>query len=239
MGPTTSVARNIYYRHASTDPRRRRSLHDAQTEVIDTVRMQCDRLDALLGAGEIVDFLKIDVEGAELRVLQGAESLLRDQRVLFIRAEFQLVPYYDEHPLLCDQHRFLADRGFRLLDVELAHPRYRRGPTDLPDRSDRGLLLAGDALYSLDPDRLELAPMTRQRIAAIALAFGLTGYALSLMQEARLLSPADIAALETALAAPPARRFRRKLLDAWVAFPYRVRDALLSLRSRLNTRKSA
>ncbi len=236
MGETTPIARNIYFKHPGDDPRRRGSLHDVQTEVLSTETLQCKRLDELFADGEVVDFLKIDVEGAELRVLRGAEALLRERRVLFVRAEFQLVPYYAEHALLCDQHRFLEDRGFRLLDLDFAHPRYRRGSIDLPDRSDRGLLLAGDALYSLDPDRLELPPIVRQRIAAVALAFGLTGYGLSLIQEASLLPDDDIASVAAALAAPPARSLQGRLLDAWVAFPYKVRDLLSSLRGRLNLR---
>jgi FkbM family methyltransferase len=234
MGPTTSVARNLYFRHPKSDARRRGTLHDVQTEVVGTQKVQCERLDQLVGREEVVDFLKIDVEGAELRVLQGAESLLRERRVLFIRAEFQLVPYYAEHPLLCEQHRLLSEHGFRLLDLEFAHPRYRRGPTDLPDRSDRGLLLAGDALYSLDPDHLDLSPLMRQRIAAVAFAFELTGYGLSLIQEASLLTPQEIADVAAALAQPPARSIRRKLLDTWVAVPYKTREALLWVRARMN-----
>lgn len=239
MGETTPIARNIYFRHGGNDARRRGTLHDVQTQVVGVASMECKRLDELLVRGEIVDFLKVDVEGAELRVLQGAEAMFREQRILFIRAEFQLVPYYAEHPLLCDQHRFLEDRGFRLLDLEFAHARYHRGPTDLPDRSDRGLVLAGDALYSLDPDRLDLSPMVRQRIAAVALAFGLTGYGLSLIQEAALLPEPEVSSIASALFEPPARSLQGRLFEAWVAFPHKVRDFLHSLRARLNSRRSS
>lgn len=233
MGPTTDVARNIFYRYpGNDDPRRRRSLHDLHTEVKEVIELDCRRLDELMGDDEVVDLLKVDVEGADIRVLQGAEKLFRERRVLFIRSEFQMVPYYEEHPLLADQHRYLADHGFRLLDLELNHPRYRRGGTDLPDRSDRGLLLAGDALFALDPDRLDLTPLERQRIAALALAFELNGFGLSLVEEAGLLAPPQQRALAQALAQPPARSLQGRLLDAWVEFPHRVKGLAQRLRGR-------
>lgn len=233
MGETTPIARNIYFRHPKGDPRRNASFHDVQTEVMSAEEMGCRPLDELLVEGETVDFLKIDVEGAELRVLKGAEKLLRERRILCIRTEFQLVPYYVEHPLLCDQHRFLEDHGFRLVDLEFAHARYRRGHTDLPDKSDPGMPIAGDALFALDPDRLDLSPLQRHRIGVLSMALGQPGFGFSLLEEARLLSGADLAALTAAMAAPPARSLQGRLLDAWQAFPYRVRDLLYSLRRRM------
>lgn len=232
MGETTPIARNIYFRHPQGDPRRNASFFEVQTEVMRTEEMDCRRLDELLVDGETVDFLKIDVEGAELRVLKGAEKMLRERRILYIRTEFQLLPYYAEHPLLCDQHRFLEDHGFRLVDLEFAHARYRRGSTDLPDKSDPGLPIAGDALFSLDPDRVELSQLQRHRIGVLAMALGQPGFGLSLLEEARLLPDATLAELASVMAQPPARSLQGRLLDAWQAIPYKVHGVLQSLRRR-------
>lgn len=40
------------------------------------------------GANKQIDFIKIDVEGAELMVLQGAERLLKDKAIKFIQVEY-------------------------------------------------------------------------------------------------------------------------------------------------------
>jgi FkbM family methyltransferase len=57
-------------------------------------------------------FLKLDVQGFEYKVLQGAEQFLR--QVCGIQIELSLVPLYDGehlfHPMLCE----LEDRGFDL-----------------------------------------------------------------------------------------------------------------------------
>jgi FkbM family methyltransferase len=46
-------------------------------DCIHEVTVECDRLDTIIGPEPAVDFLKVDVEGAELLVLQGAVELLR------------------------------------------------------------------------------------------------------------------------------------------------------------------
>jgi FkbM family methyltransferase len=62
----------------------------APTDVKDRVReveVQGDRLDAVLSPGYRVDFLKVDVEGAELKVLQGAaETLKRDRPTILFES---------------------------------------------------------------------------------------------------------------------------------------------------------
>ena len=47
----------------------------------DTLEVEAVTLDALLFDQPIVDLLKIDVEGAELMVLQGALNLIKNQRI--------------------------------------------------------------------------------------------------------------------------------------------------------------
>jgi FkbM family methyltransferase len=46
-------------------------------DCVQEVTVECARLDTIIGPGHVVDFFKLDVEGAELPVLQGAAELLR------------------------------------------------------------------------------------------------------------------------------------------------------------------
>jgi FkbM family methyltransferase len=55
-----------------------------QGEVIDDITVQVERLDAVIPDDLPIQFLKIDVEGGELGVLQGSQSLLRRWRPLVV-----------------------------------------------------------------------------------------------------------------------------------------------------------
>ena len=55
----------------------------------------------------------MDVQGAELLVLQGADNILHNTRI--IMTEVGLKPYYEGHTLKADIDEYLFARGFREL----------------------------------------------------------------------------------------------------------------------------
>jgi FkbM family methyltransferase len=57
-----------------------------------------------------VDYLKIDVQGAELDVLKGATRVLKDALVIHTEVEFS--PIYRGQPLFADIDQFLRAQGF-------------------------------------------------------------------------------------------------------------------------------
>lgn len=71
-------------------------------------------LDAWLAesAGAGPDYLKVDVQGAELDVLRGAERALADVRAVEVEVEFQQL--YEGQPLFADVDVWLRERGFAL-----------------------------------------------------------------------------------------------------------------------------
>jgi FkbM family methyltransferase len=71
---------------------------------IDTHRL--DDVKEVSGA----DYLKIDVQGAELDVLKGAARVLKD--VLVVQTEVEFVPIYRGQPLFSDIDSFLRAQGF-------------------------------------------------------------------------------------------------------------------------------
>ncbi len=181
------------------DERRYNSFEKMVTTVKETVSVPCRTLDDIIGTERVCDFLKIDVEGAELRCLKGAKRLFSEKRVLFVYTEFVAFHYYQEHCVLGDQHTFLNDHGMRLLDIDMGHASYRRSAEDLPESADRRLLHAGDAFFCLDPDTNALTPYERQRIAAMCFIFGFNSFALTLLREAGLNSTQDIEAIRRAI----------------------------------------
>ena len=67
---------------------------------------------AELNSIKYVDHLKIDTQGSELLVLEGAKKLLENIRTLEIEVEFN--PIYKGQPLFSDVDVFLRQRGFVL-----------------------------------------------------------------------------------------------------------------------------
>jgi FkbM family methyltransferase len=84
------------------------------TQETGTVRVRVAPLPALL-TGEPLDppvLLKIDVQGAELDVLAGAEALL--PRIAWIYVECSYLELYEGQALVGEVEAFLGARGFRL-----------------------------------------------------------------------------------------------------------------------------
>ncbi|MFN3299531.1 MAG: FkbM family methyltransferase [Sediminibacterium sp.] len=73
------------------------------------------RLDSYLQKEEInfVDFAHLDVQGAELKVLQGMGSFINKLKVLWI--EVENIELYKGQPLKNDLHRFLKHNNFQLI----------------------------------------------------------------------------------------------------------------------------
>lgn len=85
-------------------------LHSARTVRVLTLDRFCG------GQGiERIDLLKIDSQGYELRVLEGARSMLQEARIPLIYLEVCFVRCYEEQPLFQDVYRYLYDRRYRLV----------------------------------------------------------------------------------------------------------------------------
>jgi hypothetical protein len=195
----------------------------AITKVTGVEPIDCVALDDVIDGSAVVDLFKLDVEGAEFACLQGAARLLESHRVMLIYTEFVALPYYTVHDVLGAQHLFLNERGYRLIDIELRHPTYRRGGHAIPETADRRMLHAGDAFFILDPDRVVMDAVSKQRLAAILLVFGFSSCALSLLDEAGLTSKADIDRIEAVVSRTMTTR---RLLRMWNGLPAKVMGAL-------------
>ena len=95
-----------------------------------------------------VDFIKMDVQGAELDVLQGGDQVLAS--VLAIVTEVEFVPLYKGQPLFGDVDAYLRGRDFmfhKLLGVSgrVMKPLARNGNVRYPMQ-----LMWSDALFTCD-----------------------------------------------------------------------------------------
>lgn len=89
-------------------------------EVQSSTPIDTQRLDDAVA--EDVDYLKADVQGAELILLQNGTRVLSQAVAVQVKVEFQ--PIYRQQPLFGDLERFLGAQGFWLKDI--VDPGYRR-----------------------------------------------------------------------------------------------------------------
>lgn len=172
------------------------------TQVVGSIDVEVTTLDSVpLPYGNDLDVLKLDVQGAELDVLRGADRRLSGQ-VLTVIAEASFVELYEGQGMFADLDRHLRGHGFELFDICYRRwSRRRLGPAYAGMRV--GQMTYGDVLYLKDPlaaDGMALAPEKLMKLTALAEFFSLPDYALELIDHARSRGDID-AARASALAA--------------------------------------
>lgn len=104
------------------------------------------------------DFMKLDVQGAELQILKGAGNLL--DNVLGLEVEVEFVEHYENQPLFGDVCELLTKQGFEFIDF----PNLCRW--ERHDFTGYGQCVWGDALFLRTPENMDLASMSNNKLSA-------------------------------------------------------------------------
>lgn len=118
-----------------------------------------------------IDFIKIDIQGAELDVFQGGEAVLAD--TLAVVTEVEFVPLYENQPLFGDVSAYLHERGlwfhkFLGMSGRTLKPLVMRGDPNFASQH-----MWSDAVFMRSPAKLDrLAPAQVLKLAVLALLYG-------------------------------------------------------------------
>lgn len=139
---------------------------------------------------EDASFIKLDVQGAELEILSGAQRLLTNA-LLALRVEVSFVPIYKGQPLFADIDNELRRYGFmpqRFLEL---HAWRRTTKTKLPELADgplpysQGQMIHGDVLYFRHPETMpddgSAALEALLKAALLAIAYGHIDHAAAIL----------------------------------------------------------
>ncbi len=120
---------------------------DAQRfEAREEIIIQTQTIDFLAQNKEIdsIDFVKIDVQGGELAVLQGGEDFFK-KNLVGLEVEVEFSPMYQDQPLFSDVDIFARGKlGLELWDIRKTYWKYNQDKYRAPLK---GRLIFGDALY--------------------------------------------------------------------------------------------
>lgn len=108
-------------------------------EIVRTQELTLQRLETVLDIQP--DAMKIDTQGTELHVLQGAGKLL--DRTIAVEIEVEFVEQYVGQPLFADIDAFMRSKGFTLRGLRRTY--WRKNAVHLSAQG--GQLIHGDALY--------------------------------------------------------------------------------------------
>ena len=129
-----------------------------------TEKVSTKRLDDLTGI-PLIDFLKMDVQGSELTILENGSKKLKD--CIAIQLEISFIPLYENQPSFGDIDRWMRLNGFvphRFIDIKkwAISPTIFNGNPNIPGNQ----LLEGDIVYIKDP--LKLTKISNRQLKILA-----------------------------------------------------------------------
>ena len=148
---TLHLYSELGYSSTLTLSERYQRLFTGPLPITGSVEMKASTLDGFMAEhGEAApDIIKLDTQGTELPILEGAQRTLAGVGLVEVEVEFS--PIYEEQPLFGDVARFMAENDFELLylnRVFVTRSQQYRGRS-------RGQVLFGDALFGKRESCLE------------------------------------------------------------------------------------
>ncbi len=177
-----------------------------------------------------IDFLQIDVQGADLDVLQGGSRLIEHCKAIQTEVEFSHL--YINQPLFGDVDIYLRKQGFTLFDLMSAKRIRKISPVYSTSRL--GQMLWGDAFYFRDLIQEDLdsdlkTPDQILKLACIADVMDFPDYALEILEYLTLNHGNN-----------PMYNFADDIVDTLSKFPSLVENGLgllpiiISIRDRIS-----
>lgn len=148
-------------------------------EEVGKEEVSVDALDHILD-GRKVDFLKIDAEGSELEIIEGAQQAF--EHCLGVQLEAYFYSIREGAPTFTDLDQKMRAFGFQLFHLKREHW-IRKNNVYLAESSPQ--LIWGDALYLLPKAQLHKrdCEKTYARYLLLLLAYGLHDYACEICEE--------------------------------------------------------
>jgi FkbM family methyltransferase len=160
-------------------PRFREHFNNAGFAVERTVEVECRRLDDLIADAGLAfpDFIKLDVQGSELSILQASPRALAG--AVMVEVEVEFVEVYEGQPAFHEVCAFMAANRFEILYLNRVFGQ-RAGYRG----SARGQLIFGDVLFGRREDALAgFSPEAIAKYVVLLTNYGHRDYAAELLRQ--------------------------------------------------------
>ncbi|WP_181369006.1 FkbM family methyltransferase [Flavobacterium pallidum] len=122
-------------------------------EIENVVKVAAVKLDNFIkDQNAVIDYLKIDTQGSELKILHGAEKLLSAKRINILKIEVSTIAVYQNQVMFSDIDIYLRDKGYVLVDFITYRQHYK--PVFGNSHKSYHSAPCGDAVYVLKPEFL-------------------------------------------------------------------------------------
>lgn len=150
-----------------------------------TLMVDCVPLDSIISSEDAPDFIKIDTQGAELKILRGAEQLLRKGRPLVL-TETWCTEVYEGSPLTHDVMSYMDGLGYQVFDINVAAA-WQHQTKALPDPRCKAKTIGFDLLFVKKMECSKLESIDRLlKFAALCELFGFRDYAVAILEQSEL-----------------------------------------------------
>ena len=163
-----------------------------EVDIVESIEVEAVSIDSFCETNNLsLDFLKLDTEGSEFDILQGAKKQLQEN-ILGVRCEVSFDYIFDGMPLFSTVHDFMLSQGFYLLNLDYdGRGDYQNDFVKISDKY--GILTASDAVWMKRPTHLLERPRclsagTEARVmkyAAFCINNGACDVALDILLKAR------------------------------------------------------
>jgi FkbM family methyltransferase len=124
---------------------------ESDFSIVDEIQVTCKSLDHICREGQLdPDVLKLDTQGSEHEILEGAGKAL--DHLFAVEIEVEFLPLYEKQKLFADVDSLMRSKGYMLMD--LGNQLYVKGRYSQNFAIRKGYLVAADALYFKTPEKL-------------------------------------------------------------------------------------
>jgi FkbM family methyltransferase len=137
---------------------------------VSEIKVQVSTLDFVSEKNNVsqIDFLKLDTQGTELRVLKGAEKLLGNNAISMIKSEVSFINVYENQNTFSEIDTFLKSHNFRFVDClfyrDVIHEKPKKEFINTKTREIYEPIrysAGGDAIWMIDFEKVNLKNRTQ------------------------------------------------------------------------------